>query len=58
MIQIQVVLKRKELLMYIRLKFQLMKLTAMYEDNCWLGCVLQVNQDDKTITEGVGTIKV
>ena len=24
--------------------------TAVYEDNWWLGCVLQVNQDDKTIT--------
>ena len=41
--------------MYIRLKFQLMKqttefVTAVYEENWWLGCVLQVNQDDKTVT--------
>ena len=24
--------------------------TAVYEDNWWLGRVLQVNQDDKTVT--------
>ena len=24
--------------------------TAVYENECWLGCVLQVNQDDKTVS--------
>ena len=24
--------------------------TAVYESECWLGCVLQVNQDDKTVS--------
>ena len=24
--------------------------TAMYENECWLGCVLQLNQDDKTVS--------
>ena len=24
--------------------------TAVYEDNWWLGCVLQVNENDKTVT--------
>ena len=24
--------------------------TAVYEDNWWLDCVLQVNQDDETVT--------